>query len=207
VKCSRWAELVNTLKFHSSLCRATCAPSEFRLLNVGSPIVVGIPDRADHDRNQTLMRLLDGSPGGGTPLCRHIREAIAEIQAQEGELRRRGQKALLVIATDGESSDGNVADAMRPLKNLPVWVIVRFCTDQDNIVDYWNRVDRELELSMDVVDDLLGEAREINKHNPWLTYGEPLQRLREFGLSVKELDLMDERPLSLEELRKVCVLM
>ncbi len=40
-----------------------------------------------------------------------------------------------------------------------------------------------------------------------MTYGEPLQRLREFGLSVKELDLMDERPLSLEELRKVCVLM
>jgi hypothetical protein len=168
---------------------------------------VGIPDRADFERHQTLLKLLDGSPSGGTPLCRHIREAIAEIQAQEGELRRRGQKALLVIATDGESSDGNVADAMRPLKNLPVWVIVRFCTDQDSIVDYWNNVDRELELNMDVVDDLLGEAKEIYKHNPWLTYGEPLQRLREFGLSVKELDLMDERPLSLEELRKVCVLM
>eukprot|EP01034_Spumella_vulgaris_P015571 gene15571-19896_t len=69
------------------------------------------------------------------------------------------QKALVVIATDGEASDGEVAEAMRPLKDLPVW------------------------------------AKEIHAYNPWLTYGEPLQRLREFGCSVKELDLLDERRL------------
>ena len=47
---------------------------------------------------------------------------------------------------------------MRPLKDLPVWVVVRLCTNDDKIVDYWNRVDEELELSMDVLDDLGGEV-------------------------------------------------
>ena len=48
--------------------------------------------------------------------------------------------------------------AMRPLKDLPVWVVVRLCTNDEKIVDYWNRVDEELELSMDVLDDLGGEV-------------------------------------------------
>lgn len=47
---------------------------------------------------------------------------------------------------------------MRPLKDLPVWVVVRLCTNDEKIVDYWNRVDEELELSMDVLDDLAGEV-------------------------------------------------
>jgi len=50
---------------------------------------------------------------------------------------------------------------MRPLKDLPVWVVVRLCTNDEKIVDYWNRVDEELELSMDVLDDLGGEVRPL----------------------------------------------
>ena len=52
--------------------------------------------------------------------------------------------------------------AMRPLKDLPVWVVVRLCTNDEKIVDYWNRVDEELELSMDVLDDLGGEVGLVN---------------------------------------------
>ncbi len=52
-------------------------------------------------------------------------QVIAQIQLMEHALRSSSRKALVVIATDGESSDGDIAEAMRPLKNLPVWVVVR----------------------------------------------------------------------------------
>ena len=40
--------------------------------------------------------------------------------------------------------------------------------------------------------------------NPWLTYGEPLHRLREFGVTAKEFDLIDESKLSIEQMKKLC---
>ena len=68
-------------------------------------------------------------------------------------------KSLLsVIATDGESTYGNLADAMKPLEELPVWVVIRLCTDEDSVVEYWNNIDSQLELDMDVLDDLNGRV-------------------------------------------------
>ena len=201
IKCSRWVELAEALKFHVEFAKQACAPTEFRLLNGAPPIKVGMMDADDSSRVSMLKAMLDGSPSGGTPLCRHIRDVITQIRAAEQELRANGQKACLIIATDGESSDGNIAEAMAPLKDLPVWVVVRLCTDEDNIVNYWNNIDEQLELSMDVLDDLSGEAAEVYTQNPWLTYGEPLQRLREFGIAIKELDLLDEAKLSLDQIR------
>ena len=57
---------------------------------------------------------------------------------------------------------------------------------------------------MDVLDDLSGEATEIHNVNPWITYGLPLHRLREFGVPVKEMDMLDEQKLSFDQLRVVC---
>ena len=201
ISCSRWTELTEALKFHVNFARQASAPSEFRLLNGAPPIRIGMNDSEEANRLTALNAILEGSPSGGTPLCRHIREVIVQIRAAEQELRANGQKACVIIATDGESSDGNIAEAMAPLKDLPVWVVVRLCTDEDRIVQYWNSIDEQLELSMDVLDDLSGEASEVHEKNPWLTYGEPIQRLREFGIAIKELDLLDEAPLSKEQAR------
>ena len=41
--------------------------------------------------------------------------------------------------SDGAATDGDVSEAMKPLQNLPVWVVVRLCTDDDSVVQYWNR--------------------------------------------------------------------
>ena len=59
---------------------------------------------------------------------------------------------------------------------------------------------------MDVLDDLSGEAAEVNEFQPWLTYGAPLHRLREWGTCVKLLDLLDERPISQSELQSFAAL-
>ena len=50
----------------------------------------------------------------------------------------------LIIATDGEPSDGNIVEAMRPLHDLPVWVVVRLCTDDSRIGSYWSEVDKQV---------------------------------------------------------------
>lgn len=62
--------------------------------------------------------MLAESPAGPTPLCTHIESIVQCILSVEQELRARGQKAVVMIATDGESSDGNVAEALRPLTNV-----------------------------------------------------------------------------------------
>lgn len=203
VECSRWVELTDALKFHAELAVTAQAPTEFRLLNGAPPLLLGA---GQSDSYGILTSILDQPPGGGTPLCRHIREVIGQITAMAPALRAQAQKAVVVIATDGESSDGDIAAAMRPLQTLPVWVVVRLCTDDDKVVNYWNNIDAQLELDMDVLDDLFGEAEEVRSSNPWLVYGEPLHRLREWGVHLREFDLIDEARLSPDEMRVVCAI-
>ena len=57
---------------------------------------------------------------------------------------------------------------------------------------------------MDVLDDFGSEAQEMDEKNPWMTYGLPIHRLREFGLHVKEFDVLDENKLTLEGMMRVC---
>lgn len=142
--------------------------------------------------------------GGDTPLCSHIREVIAKVRELEPQLRALNQKASIIICTDGEASDGDLAETMAPLQHLPVWVVIRLCTDNDDIVQYWNRIDERLEVEIDVIDDMIGESGEVYSANPWVNYNEALHRMREFGVLMREMDLLDERLLSPDQCRAVC---
>ena len=150
---------------------------------------------------ERLKNMLASGPGGKTPLCAAVTSVCGVLARRAPELRSRGRKACVVIASDGAATDGDVHAALAPLRDLPVWVIVRLCTDEEKVVNYWGRVDEDLELDMDVLDDLVGEANEVCELNPWLSYPMVLHRLREFGSSDKIFDLLDERPLSLAEAR------
>lgn len=209
IQTSRWSELGESVRFHAGMAHAAGCPCEFRFLNATGPLVIGNRDfTAQSEENLALLhRVLDGGPNGGTPLCQHIREVISAITVAAPQLRQNGHKAIVVIITDGEASDGSMLDAMRPLKDLPAHVVVRVCTDEENVVEYWNNIDSELELGMDILDDFEGEAKEIHQHNPWLVYGEPLHRLREWGITLKEFDLLDEAKLSSEQMRAIIAYM
>lgn len=199
---TRWKELVDIVKFQAGLAQAANALTEFRLLNNAAPIVVGQP--GDNASYQQICQIMDNSsPAGGTPLCRHIREIAAQVSAMESQLRANGHKAAIIICTDGEASDGDVAAALRPLHALPVWVVIRLCTDEDNVVKYWNNIDGQLELEVEILDDLCSEANEVNAKNNWFTYGEPLHLLRQFGIAIKELDMLDEKTLTADQIRDV----
>ena len=154
----------------------------------------------NHEGLDFANEVFDEQPAGQTPLCHHVRCVVEAIEALAPTLRAQGKKAAVIIATDGESSDGNITEALRPLHTLPVWVVLRLCTNDAKIVEYWNNIDKELELEMDVIDDLVEDAEQVHKVNPWLIYGDELHRLREFGASFKELDLIDESSLGSEQM-------
>jgi hypothetical protein len=210
ISCTRWDELTASLQFHMQLARTANAPTEFRMLNGSSPLMLGNAQGCGDDLERVaftaLQQVLSESPGGGTPLCFHIRQIIESIRGMEQQLRASRQMACVIIATDGESSDGDIAVAMAPLKNLPVWVVIRLCTNDERVVQYWNNIDSQLELDMDVLDDFGSEAEEMRAQNKWMTYGLPIHRLREFGIHIKEFDLLDEKKLTLDGVMKVAKL-
>ena len=154
-------------------------------------------------------------PRGATPLTRHlvhIRQAIASMVPQIQGNRR----ICLVIMTDGlPSSEHNeqqlqvpeFMQALRSFENLPVWIVVRLCTDDEKVFDFYNTLDAQVNLPYDVLDDLVGEALEVYLHNPWLTYGLPLHRMREMGFPHTVMDALDEHALTLPELWSLCGLL
>lgn len=194
VECSRWQELAQSLKWCGNLAIDSQSPLEIYPLNpvagISSPISLG--HGRTHDERQQLNALCSSSPNGRTPICAQIREVVKRIKAQEQSLRHSGQRVVVTIATDGLSTDGDVAEALAPLEHLPVWCVIKLCTDEADVVDFWNNVDAELEIDMEVLDDLEGEAKEIHDLNPWFTYNLLLHRVREWGSSNKILDMLDE---------------
>ena len=69
-------------------------------------------------------------------------------------------------------------------------------------MEFWNNLDGQLEISLEVLDDFIAEAKEIQDTNAWLNYGLPLHRMRELGFYSKLFDLLDERTLAKDELRE-----
>jgi hypothetical protein len=126
------------IRFQAQLAEAAQIAAEFRFLNDFAPIVVGGGDGGAG--LFALNEALNSSPSGGTPLCAHVAAVEQKIRAAESALRASGQVAVVVLATDGESSDGDVVAALRKLASLPCWVTVRLCTEDEAVDRYWDQV-------------------------------------------------------------------
>eukprot|EP00854_Cymbomonas_tetramitiformis_P012172 gene12172-14379_t len=230
IKSTRWEELRDSVNYHAQLASELNSRCCFRLLNPvgGGPMAghqyfsVGSAGATDVDSGGSskvilAKEIMSSSASGCTPLSAQIRGVHALISQFASELYSTGKKIGIVIATDGLPSDnrGRTTDAdinefkacLQTLQELPVWVVVRLCTDEEKVVDFWGEIDKELELPLEVLDDLKGEALEVKAVNPWLTYGQPLQRAREFCVQDKLFDLLDERPFTLGERRSFAQLL
>jgi len=220
--CSRWEEIKQMALQHAEWNAVIGTPCEFVLLNPGpGPVQEGRDfvrmnsgSGSAASSYESLRQMLDRTgPGGLTPLRERLEEIHHRIQAQQQELAHSGQRVVLVIATDGlptgpnagwgsqASNRNQLVDILKRLGfGLSVFIVIRLCTDESDVVDYYNKLDEELELPLEVVDDIQGEAREIRSQgNTWLTYSPLLHKIREGGTFVKLVDLLDERRLTPNE--------
>ena len=223
IDCTRWEELHECVNYHIQLAALLEAPTTFRLLNDPGVLAgsqqFGVAEMGDDQISNEVQTARDivrkTSPSGVTPLTRHIEEIQVAVRSMAADLNQRGQRVALVIATDGLPTDAEgmagkfeqsrFVEALRSLERLPVWVVIRLCTNEEDVVEFYNSLDEQLELSMEVLDDFVEEAQEVHGHNPWLNYALPLHRMREFGFHDRIFDMLDERALTEGELREFCV--
>jgi len=176
----------------------------------------GSSNNNDSDMHNALRVMKNTRPGGCTPLTAHILDIYNEIQDMIPTLRSTGQRVVVVLATDGlptnergvcnEGTKAEFVRALKRLEELPVWVVIRLSTDEDKVVQFYDELDQQLELDLDLLDDYTAEAKEIVSENPWLNYSLPLHRLREMGYQQRVMDQIDERQLTKSELRDYCCL-
>lgn len=193
--CTRWEELTDSMKFQFIASNEGNIRSKFLFLNNKKIYATCEP----YSNGEMLNEMLT-MEGGGTPLCETINRIANDIESYKDGLIQLRKKVILFIATDGEASDGDVTVPLRRLKDLPVYLILRLCTNQERIVDYWNQIDKDLELHLDVLDDFCSESKEVHDVNPEICYSEPLHQYREFGTKTQEMDLLDETKLSYDQL-------
>jgi hypothetical protein len=146
------------------------------------------------------------------PLAKQVRRIEKYLTPEAGRIKANNKFVSVVICTQGKTTDegGQTGTAVRKdlekslvsLAKLPVKIVLRLCTDEEEVVDYFNALDAKLDC--DVLDDFWGEAMEVYLHNPWLTYGIGLHRLREAGLATDLIDDLDEKGFSLDQIHKFC---
>ena len=225
VPSTRWAEITETVKYHAKLAALLDTPTIFMLLN--DPNLRTVPKKfsvcengqayANSDVTEAINIMRKVSPSGVTPLTQHIWDIQKRISEMADDLRKKGKKVVLVLATDGLPTDEQgcggeeitnaFVRALRSLEGLPIWIVIRLCTDEESVTEFYNSLDDELELSLEVIDDYKGEAQEVYMQNKWICYGVPLHRSRELGYHNRLFDLIDERPFTREEVRSFCALL
>lgn len=217
VRCTRWSELGDVVLEMSEVAMKIGSPTHFHLLNrcqhgqfftvadaPGESCITAAGGAATLDQIKAVMST---SPTGTTPLTEAVQQVIRQIAPAADKLNAHGQKAVVVLATDGLPNDANsFLRALQELQRLPAWLVVRLCTNQDDVVDYWSDLDRQLEAPLETLDDVAGEALEVHKKNPWLTYAPSLHLARTMGLQEKLFDLLDESTLLPTQAKRVCEL-
>jgi len=207
VTATRWAELEDVVIGIGELTTALGVRTDFHLLNppaaasqfvsLGPSDAAGTSAPPAAGKSATLdelKRVMATSPTGGTPLDASVHKICDMVEPKAEKLRAHGQKVVVVIATDGLPNDRvRFISAMQRLQALPVWTVVRLCTDDGGVTEYYSNLDKDLEAPLEVLDDICGEAQEVKRVNGFLSYGPPLHQLREWGLHEKLFDTLDEQ--------------
>lgn len=174
------------------------------------------------------IKHIRSSVGGPTPILNTLKKLLPKNGGTDQD------SVVINIITDGvpteelysgpcwlkatsEQAQQNLIDYLkRAVANVKqLNLVVNLATDDDAILDTYNTLldaigsgsnkALEMRLKADVIDDWYGEAKEIEQHNPDLTYSLPLHLLRQSGVLADQVfDLIDEQTLSNKELLNYC---
>eukprot|EP00928_Gymnodinium_smaydae_P059290 TRINITY_DN42582_c0_g1_i1.p1 TRINITY_DN42582_c0_g1~~TRINITY_DN42582_c0_g1_i1.p1 ORF type:complete len:394 (+),score=56.77 TRINITY_DN42582_c0_g1_i1:52-1233(+) len=223
---SRWEEICAAALDQARWNATAGVRCEFWLLNPPCP------DQPEEGRDFVVV-----SPGAGSPnqqvdnLAAALRSngprGVTPIALRLAQLRHRlrkqvtpGKRILLSIMTDGlptsptcgKARDEDKTQFVSELRTLTqefnLFVVIRLATDESDVVEYYNQIDEEMELPLDILDDLQGEAEEVFKcGNGWFAYTPMLHRIREGGVFDNIFDLLDERALKIPEIARLMELL
>ena len=210
---TRWQELQDCVAYHSQMAATLYLPTRYAFLNdLGAgPQYFALAHRGPQAVAQEMHTIQEvvtrTRPAGPTPLTAQVAGLRRYVASIAPRLISQRQTVTVVLATQGLPTDQGFVPTLRSLEGLPVWVIVRLCTDDERVFDFYNSLDAQLNLPYDVLDDFFGESLEVYLRNPWLTYALPLHRFRELGFRSDVLDAIDERPLSVSQVGDLCRLL
>jgi hypothetical protein len=220
VDATRWEELQDCVAYHADLAARFGLATRYALLNRPSlnvgPQYFSLHQTGNVVHEQTVLNqvLTRTQPNGPTPITAQLNILRDFVCTSAPELRARNQLIPIVLATQGLPTDEagqtsphviqQFVQTLQSFEQLPVWFVFRMCTDDEKTFEFYNSLDAKLDIGCDVLDDFYGEALEVYLRNPWLTYGLALHRYRETGNQVPVLDEIDERALTLSELRDLC---
>jgi len=179
VSGTRWQEISADIGIVADMSHDIGARTEFLPLNGAlRPLTIQGTNEGDVAKVSKGLATLEPRAGYTTPLAAATTRIYLSILPKLQALMKNQQQACVVIATDGKPTDNGFQEALKQLQTLPVWVVIRLCTDDEEVVDYYNGLDAKLEAPLEVLDDLRGEAREVCTLNRWITYGQPLHIAR-----------------------------
>lgn len=201
ISCSRWDELLQGFDFNSKISILGSIETTVKFLNGGTFIFGNSYIQNPKD----FILPFHTMKSGLTPLGKAIGEIIEDLKNYR-LFSLNTQKAQVTIYTDGEPSDCNKEKFKELLKELIVDysanVTIRLLTDNESILEYWNNIEGDVELNLDVIDNFLSECKEVESVNPKICYPYQIHQLREFGTSLTLFDHLDERKLNNSQLKE-----
>ena len=146
IQVTRWQELLKDIEDVAALSHTVGSRTEFYPINPvdGPPLIITGEDRPGE---VAAVCAGLGAPQNGTPLAETTKRVADKIAAMvEQSLIMPGEKACVVIATDGEPNDkAAFKREVERLGKLPVWLVFRVCTNDDSVIDYYNELDGQSE--------------------------------------------------------------
>lgn len=197
IQCTRYEEMKDGLVEAFDICSKSGIESYFKSLNSGS-VYIKSGGNGDISNDHKNFHSIFYTPNGSTPLNATLNTVFDYIKNKPISERKK-----IVLYTDGESSDGDITQIIKRIQEYNTSITIRLCTNDSNVVTYWENIDKQLEVKLDIIEGYLEEKLAVNRVNPKLDYTIGIHKLRQFGLISNDFDRLDEAKLTDVQIEKL----